>query len=237
MPSFGDVSNATVATLGLNPSNREFVDANGNELQGDQRRFHTLNSLNIKNWGEVNDNHLEMIEMSCKNYFHRNPYDSWFKSLDKLISHTNASYYSSMFEACHLDLIPYATSVKWTSLSNSDKKTLLENVGDLLGLIVRDSKIEVLILNGQTVINTLCELSDPYFKKLEYSDWELPRKNGSGVKGYAYVGNVSSICGIDIGREVRVLGYNHNIQSSFGVTNKVRQSIQEWIGDEVLEVA
>ena len=32
VPSFGDPKKSTVATLGLNPSNREFVDPNGNEL-------------------------------------------------------------------------------------------------------------------------------------------------------------------------------------------------------------
>ena len=34
VPSFGDFSQATVATLGLNPSNREFVDESGKELEG-----------------------------------------------------------------------------------------------------------------------------------------------------------------------------------------------------------
>ena len=34
VPSFGDLSSSQVATIGLNPSNREFVDESGNELQG-----------------------------------------------------------------------------------------------------------------------------------------------------------------------------------------------------------
>jgi hypothetical protein len=34
IPSFGDLTRARVATLGLNPSNREFVDERGNELDG-----------------------------------------------------------------------------------------------------------------------------------------------------------------------------------------------------------
>ena len=45
VPSFGDLSNASIATIGLNPSNLEFVDEKGKELDGSRRRFHTLNSL------------------------------------------------------------------------------------------------------------------------------------------------------------------------------------------------
>ena len=45
--SFGDLSRARVATLGLNPSNREFVDDAGIELDGPSRRFPTLRSLKL----------------------------------------------------------------------------------------------------------------------------------------------------------------------------------------------
>ena len=37
VPAFGDLSTSFVATLGLNPSNREFVDKAGNELEGASR--------------------------------------------------------------------------------------------------------------------------------------------------------------------------------------------------------
>ena len=46
--SFGNMSQSKIATLGLNPSNREFVDLAGNELCGHERRFHTLKSLNLR---------------------------------------------------------------------------------------------------------------------------------------------------------------------------------------------
>ena len=47
VPAFGDLLNSFVATLGLNPSNREFVDEEGNELEGAARRLHTLRSLSL----------------------------------------------------------------------------------------------------------------------------------------------------------------------------------------------
>src|SRR5690348_5636215 len=53
VPSFGNLSTAKIATLGLNPSNREFVDKNGRELDGVHRRFHTLNSLGLSKWSDA----------------------------------------------------------------------------------------------------------------------------------------------------------------------------------------
>lgn|ERR1700688_2215103 len=53
IPSFGDLWRSRVATLGFNPSNREFVDEAGNELQGGSRRFPTLKSLSLGSWSEV----------------------------------------------------------------------------------------------------------------------------------------------------------------------------------------
>src|SRR5450631_1887577 len=77
VPSFGDLSRAWVATLGLNPSNREFVDDRGDELQGFYRRFHTLNSLGLRSWADADSRHLHLIMDSCRNYFLGNPYDRW----------------------------------------------------------------------------------------------------------------------------------------------------------------
>ena len=43
--AFGDVRKAAVATLGWNPSKREFLDSRGNELVRTERRLETLASL------------------------------------------------------------------------------------------------------------------------------------------------------------------------------------------------
>lgn len=227
--SFGDLSCSTIATLGLNPSNREFVDVNGVELEGEFRRFHTLNSLGIRNWSCANTEHCELILDSCKNYFNNNPYDGWFKGLDIIISGTEASYYSTTIKACHLDLIPYATSCKWTELTSKERLILLKLVGDTLGLLIKDSPIRFLILNGKTVIENLQIVTGVNFKQENYFDWTLPRKSGAGVSGFAYSGVINEVAGIRLGREVHVLGFNHNIQSSFGVTTQVKNSIRNWI--------
>lgn len=229
VPSFGDLTRSVVATLGLNPSNREFVDSEGRELEGEQRRFHTLSSLGISNWADAEAMHIDMIIESCKKYFHRNPYNGWFRSLEDLISGTNISYYENTKGACHLDLIPYATSTKWTDLTLWQRKSLLELTGDTLALLLKDSPIQLMILNGRTVVDNLERISGVNFEKQQMPDWTLPRKSGSGIKGYAYTGLLTEISNVVLGRSILILGYNHNIQSSFGVTNKVRSSIRKWI--------
>jgi hypothetical protein len=229
VPSFGDLSLARIATIGLNPSNREFVDEQGKELDGVDRRFHTLNSLGIEKWSEASQQHLKSIWYLCQNYFSRNPYDTWFKRLDNIISGTAMSYYFPSGQACHLDLIPYATASKWTSLTTDQRTLLLEIAGDTLGLLLKNSPVELLILNGQTVVDNLQKIADVEFERIHIPEWTLPRKSGDGVLGYAYKGNIRTLGGIELQREICVLGYNHNIQSSFGVTNQVQTAIKNWI--------
>lgn len=227
--SFGDINKARIATLGLNPSNREFVDVNGKELGLKERRFETLKSLELDKWSHANTKHIEMINDSCYRYFSSNPYDVWFNSLDKIISGASYSYYCDKNIACHLDLVPFATNKKWGELSRSQKFRLLELSCDSLGKLVMVSNIQALVLNGVSVIDLLQRVSDFNFVKSEVKSWALPRKTGKDVKGYSYKGYISQISGIKLKKSILVLGYNHNIQSSFGVTNKVRSSIKRWM--------
>lgn len=234
--SFGNLSQSKIATLGLNPSNREFVDLAGNELDGHCRRFHTLRSLGIKAWSEATSDHLRQIIDSCNNYFYGNPYDGWFRALDKLIVGTSVSYYGLFSQACHLDLVPYATACKWGELSSAQKAALLNSESVTLGLLLRESTIEVLVLNGQSVIENLQMIAGCTFKKNAVPDWTLPRRSSAGVTGYAYTGKICKISGVDLGREIPILGYSHNIQSSFGVTTQVKDAIQQWITHNTNEV-
>lgn len=227
--SFGDISRSKIATLGINPSNREFVNIENEELKADNRRFHTLSSLGLKKWSDIDEKQLQLILDSYNEYFSRNPYDGWFKKLDYLMSGSSISYYFPSYEACHLDLIPFATDEKWSSLTLQQQTTLLKIFGDILGAIINNSSIEILLLNGQTVVNNFEKISDIEFEKNLQKDWELPRRTVNGVAGYSYEGFVSSIGGVDLKRKIKVLGYNHNIQSSFGVSSEVLASIREWV--------
>ncbi len=234
--SFGNISKSRIATLGLNPSNREFVDATGKELVGRERRFHTLKSLGIKRWSCATEEHFDAILASCNNYFEGNSYDTWFRSLDKLLTGIDATYYGMFSDACHLDLVPYATSCKWAELSTNQRKALYKGTGDTLGLILRSSSVEVLVLNGRSVIECLQVIGNVKLTERAIPSWTLPRKGKKGVVGYAYTGTLNEVLGVSLGREISVLGYSHNIQSSFGVTKQVKDAIQHWITCNTNEV-
>lgn len=235
VPSFGDLTRSQVATLGLNPSNKEFVDDAGNELSGAERRFHTLKSLGLEAWCEADSRHIGLILNSCKQYFSKNPYDRWFKKLDAVVAGSGASFYSQDSSACHLDLIPYATERKWTELSSQQKGWLNAIAGDSLGLLLRDSPVQLLVLNGQSVVNAFEEISGFKLESEEQKTWSLPRQKVKDVIGVSYVGEAEELAGISLGRRVRILGFNHNLQSSFGVTNHVMQEIHRWIRKKTKE--
>lgn len=231
VPSFSDLSKSQVASVGINPSNREFVDQSGTELEGPARRFHTLRSLRISSWSEADARHLDLIIQSCYEYFKHNPYDRWFKRLDYVIAGANVSYYSKTEKACHLDLIPYATDCKWTELTSGQRSWLYSAAQGTLGSLLRDSPIRILILNGKSVVRQFEIIAGVNLAKTEMLSWSLPRRVIDNVKGIAYTGVVTSINGIELGRSVLVLGFNHNLQSSFGVTNEITESIRQWIAE------
>jgi hypothetical protein len=229
VPSFGDVENAKMATIGINPSNAEFEDKKKNELDGiNKRRFHTLKSLGIKTWSQADQPHYSQIWDYCKNYFSENgnPYYTWFNKLSYIISGTSASYKR---QACHLDLIPYATSPIWGRLTRGQQTSLLEISRDTLGLLLNKSHITSIVLNGRTVVDNLEKIANLKFEKIHMPEWTLPRKNSSGVPGFAYQGKIETLGGIKLKGPIRVLGYNHNIQSSHGVTTAVQTAIRNWI--------
>ena len=231
VPSFGDLSSSLVATVGLNPSNREFVDDAGQELCNADRRFHTLGSLGLSAWSDADTRHLQLILRSCCMYFQNNPYDKWFKKLDQIVCGTAASFYADLYPACHLDLIPYATSAKWTDLDQRERTVLLNATADALGLLLRDSPVRVVILNGKTVVQQFQYATGVELDEKEMPTWSLPRESGNNIAGFAYMGNIHQLAGVRLNRDILVLGYNHNIQSSFGVTTEAIRAIRDWVAE------
>ncbi len=235
VPVFGDWLNPRVATLGINPSYREFVDRSGKQLQGACRRFHTLDSLGLETWAEADARHLELLIDTYRLYFRRNPYDTWFRKLDFAIAGTNASYYDRPSSACHLDLVPFATLRKWNELSARQRASLLSLAGDTLGILLRDSQVRLLILNGSSVVKGFQSVAGLSLQAKEIPSWSLRRRSTGSVRGIAYTGATETVSGIELDRQLAVLGFNHNLQSSFGVTMEVIFSIREWIAQTAEE--
>jgi hypothetical protein len=177
-----------------------------------------------------------MILESCRTYFLGNPYDKWFRRLDQVVSGARASFYSGSYRACHLDLIPYATARKWTELTAKQRSSLLAVAGDTLGLLLRDSYVRLLILNGSSVVRQFQDIANVRLERQEMPTWSLTRQAGADVTGVAYNGLVDNLSGIALRHKVLVLGFNHNIQSSHGVTREVISAIRSWIAQASGEV-
>ena len=230
VPYFGQLGASKVATLGINPSNREFVDAAGRELDGTTRRFHTLSSLGLARWSDASSFDIRAIITACDDYFRGNPYDRWFRVLDKAISATGASYYSTKTPAAHLDLVPYATHLKWGDLRAAQRRALLDSSADLLGALLCDSAVELLVLNGAAVVREFEKLCGHPLEMEHQSGWDLMRQGSLRVAGVGYVGEVTRIGSADLARRVSIVGFNHNLQSSFGVTRRALGAIARWVG-------
>lgn len=226
--SFGSPAKSRVATLGLNPSNLEFVDSKGNQLLAPHNRFESLATLQARTWSDVAKQGVARIWQACEDYFYRNPYDYWFKRLERLLVGTGASYYSRIGEtACHLDLVPFATAQKWSSLSVGQRQDLVQLGIPSLVRTIKASDIRVLVLNGSTVVREFNRLlNSETLEPRVMPSWAL---QGGRVAGVAHVGLVSKLNNIPLDRELLVLGYNHNIQSSFGVTTEVVSRIATWV--------
>ena len=233
VPVFGDIVNSRVATVGLNPSNREFMDENGAELTGCHRRFPTLNSLGITTWLEADTRHLDAMVGACRTYFHGNPYDAWFRRLDTVTASFNATFYGDNPTACHLDLIPFATKSKWTELSGTVRNELMDLASDSLVQLISHSEIEIIVLNGKSVVDYFQSTFKVDLQQVEIPGASLPRKAGPEVPGFGYRGVSDCLAGEQLPCRLLVLGYNHNLQSSFGVTRRAIDSIGVWLAESV----
>ena len=234
--SFGDLGSARLATIGINPSNREFVDECGEELQGIRRRFHTLNSLGISSWSEVDVRHLRVVLESCRSYFHGNPYNRWFRRLDHVIAGADASYYGGSGTACHIDLIPYATKAKWATLDPSQRAASLRLGGDSLRVLLAAASVQVVVLNGRGVVEHFTAITGCRLVKRQMPGWSLRRASGGCVPGFSYVGRTERLAGVPLDRRLLIVGFNHNIQSSYGVTREVVEGIRMWLSEIVEEM-
>jgi hypothetical protein len=235
VPFFGGLLSAVVGTVGINPSQREFVDARGSELEGNDRRLPTLGSLALDRWRHADATHLRDIASACSSYFGRNPYDRWFGVLERILAPAGFTLYGSAPTACHLDLVPFATCCRWTALSSFERRDLLFTCGDYFARLLELSGVRTLVLNGQSVVGQFQLLAGLQLEVRKVTGWSLHRSGSGPVVGLCYSGEVETIGSVTLARPVRVLGFNHNLQSSFGVSGNVVDDIGQWIARDTGE--
>jgi hypothetical protein len=229
VPYFGDPRGARVATVGINPSNREFTDVQGAELEGDDRRLPTLSSLGLGRWADADSRHLGSVVAACGDYFRNRPYDRWFSVLDRILRPLGHSYYGLAPSAFHVDLVPFATHDKWGTFPTRDRDRLLEVNGESFGLLVRSSGVKLLVLNGRSVVEAFQTACGVELDTVPMAGWDLPRSTGDRIKGFGYLGSITELAGVPLERDILVAGFNHNLQSSFGVTGNAIESIGGWL--------
>ncbi len=208
--AFGDARTAKVATLGLNPSHREFQDKDGCELTGPQRRLATHNSLDVSGLVSAPPEVIDQVLDECNTYFKRNPYCTWFNQLDLVLNFCGASYYDG--SACHLDLVQWATKPAWGSLNLPVKCRLLLADANFLREQLTNENIELLLVNG---IEAADILQGAFCTKLE----ELCPVEVSGKRTKLFVGSI-------LGR-VRVIAWSAYIQR--GVSHERKAALAERI--------
>jgi len=209
VPAFGDAISARVATLGLNPSRLEFLDSRGRLLTGADRRLESIESLGLDDLKDAPPAAVNAVWQGCVDYFERNPYRRWFDQLEAVVGNVGASYYAG--SACHLDLVQWATDPTWAALTRAARKGLLAADVAFLRQQLEEERIQLLLLNGRSVMRAFedsmgCPLSSVARVHLGYQPTEL------------MAGQLA---------EVAVIGWSTNLQSSFGVTNELRQRIGE----------
>lgn len=154
--AFGDPRNASVATLGINPSWHEFLADDGSLLSGSKRRLATLTSLNAKDTALLDLDQARTVFEDCAAYFQpdRNPYRRWFDPLDQVLRAAfGVSYYAGT--ACHLDLVQWATTPVWSELSRSTKGVLVREGLPYLRQLLSLGNIRIVLLNGRQVIEQI----------------------------------------------------------------------------------
>jgi hypothetical protein len=202
--AFGDFRTASVATLGLNPSSVEFLDHDRAELTDGKRRLETLGSLGVSDLETAPSDAVQKVFEACTQYFqphpYGNPYCRWFNALEAALKPLGVSYYNGT--ACHLDIVQWATYPTWGKLPRNHKRDLVKSDRSFLDRQLAHEHIRLLLVNGAGALNTLGWTLTPT---------ELIRGEGKSPRLQLLTGQPLP--------HLRVIGWNLNLQSSYGVTN------------------
>ncbi len=212
---FGNIKNATVATLGINPSKNEF-QKDGKELVEKQRRLETLSSLNANSLSSLTQAQAEKVFDTCLKYFQNNPYKKWFDQLENnILKGFSVSYYTGT--ACHLDIIQWATDPIWRSLDYLTKKQLIQSNIIFLERQLIEERVEILLINGKEAT----EIFKNYFKPTPIRHEKLlVAKKTCDI--YEFDLSLST-------KIIKIYAWSNNLQSTVGITNEMRMEIGKLI--------
>lgn len=214
MISFGDASKASIATLGLNPSKREFLSERGHLLVGSGRRLATHQSLGCSNLRDAPASVIQQVLDDSNRYFCRNPYE-WFSKFTPILEACGVSYYEG--SACSLDLVQWATTPVWGKLTEETKEGLLSAGTHFLDSQLRENQnIKLVLANGAGVIKHLEDWLGLRFHQTDlvarFSVRNAPLFTGEFTEGL---------------RQIPIIGWRVNLQSDKGVYGVTKNGIAE----------
>ena len=189
---FGHLATSRIATVGLNPSSREFQED----------RLETQASLTRDGISRADSEWVARVVAACDRYFEHRPYDSWFKVLDEsVVKAFEGSYYSG--DACHLDLVQWATSHRWGNLTPGAKKKLLGEDAPFLAHLIGEPNLRVVMLNGWGVVTNFRRFVAPLAEV-------APPITTCGISTRFYASKIG---------ELTVIGWSKNLTDSWEIQN------------------
>jgi hypothetical protein len=197
---FGDLLTARAATVGLNPSDQEYLSKDGIEVDGAKRRFETLTSLGAPDRASLTDEQCASAIQTMRKYYERErPVYSWFRSLNRVIGAMGFSYEKG--EVAHLDLVQESTKPTWSSLSKEELEQLRLLDMPFLSWQLKSFSLEIIVCNGKTPSVDVC--SDVNVRITNEGTLKL-------LKWWTATAVVDS-------REIRLAGWNKPLQRPTGL--------------------
>ena len=155
---FGDLFSAQITTVGINPSDQEYLDGQGSELDGAARRFETLSSLHASSRQTLTNAQCAQAIATMRSYFARSStVYRWFRSLERVL--VGMGYTYSKGQIAHLDLVQEATTPTWSALERlhrTEADNLLTDDLPFLQWQIAKFPLRAVICNGMTVFRSVC---------------------------------------------------------------------------------
>lgn len=207
--SFGDFTQANIATIGINPSSKEFLSGS-TLIERSKKRLCDFESLAKAPYFPLSMPDAADVWGGCREYFNSpNRYWSWFGQLDELLVSIGYSYLDGT--ACHLDLSPWATDPVWSDLSQSQQSQLVEDGMKLLNWQTQNNPLDALIFNGRQAFEAIKQYTDVRLEKageLSYTAGGSPMKSelvmGTGPLGQKVLGWTMNIQNMHVTIEEKV---------------------------------
>jgi hypothetical protein len=201
---FGQLDRARVATVGLNPSDKEYLSKSGDELTGARRRFETLGSLGLLDRREIDGSSAARALRRMQQYFEPNsPVYAWFRPLERVLTGLGASFLDG--SAVHLDLVQEPTAPTWSKLRSIDAagaEALLRRDLRFLRWQLETFPFDTLVCTSRFVLDAIMDLTRASVRRtgrMALVTWTEAR-------------------GVVADRDVRVVGWNIPLVQPTGLT-------------------